>query len=419
MSWARRAADFRDRTAGGIYAVAAAVLGLSATTANAQVVQLPICTEIITINCQIGGIIWIVPEVPAALGQVLGEDVADLDVLGLVYREAAALSQLANTTASVAFGLTQDVISNVLDPAVASQTFASPTPFGAASPGSASSLFMVSGYKHLSHDGYSVASNFGPAAGKSPGFDEDDYGLTLGTRFDGSELFGSEQGSFVFGVLGNYTHTDIDVDVESLKLPGKLQDGSASIDSWSVGGYGLFTDGTQYGLVTLTGTFGSPETENALAATADYGTFGLAASAVGGVLVPVGSAKLDLRGGLSYLHASSDDHTDSLGSRYTDGRLEDLSGSLSARLFSVVRAENYTVRPFVQGGVNQRFHYENEITVDDATFHFDDADTSVFGRAGIDFDVDQAIQAYLSVRGDASEDVTAIAAQVGLTFKLD
>jgi hypothetical protein len=419
MSWRRIAADIRDRMAGSVYAVAGVVLGLSATTANAQVVQLPICSEIITTDCQIGGIIRVVPEVPAALGQVLGEDAADLDVLGLVYREAAALSQLANTTGSVALGLTQDVITGVLDTAMAPQTFASATPFGAASPGSASSMFMVSGYKHLSHDGYSVASNFGPAEGKSPGFDEDDYGLTLGTRFDGSEFFGSEKGSFVFGVLGNYTHTDIDVDVESLQLPGKLQNGSASIDSWSVGGYGLVTDGTRYGLVTLTGTFGSPETENALSATADYGTFGLAASAMGGVLVPVGSAKLDLRGGLTYLHASSDDFTDSLGSRYTNGRLEELSGSLSARLFSVVRAENYTVRPFVQGGVNQRFHYENEITVDDATFQFDDADTSVFGRAGIDFDVDQSIQAYLSVRGDASEDVTAIAAQVGVTFKLD
>ena len=425
MSWGHKSVAFRPRvlngyTANRIYLLTAAagfVLGLAATSANAQIVTLPVCNDRLTTDCQIGGIIGIVPEVPAALQRVLGEDVTNPDVLGTVYRQAAALSQLANTTKSAAVGLTQDIVSGVLDVALAPQIFAAPAPFGVSSPGSASSMFMVSGYKHLSHDGYSVASDFGPAVGKTPGFDEDDYGLTLGTRFDGSDVFGAEKGTVVFGVLGNYTHTEIDVD--SLNLPGKLKNGSASIDSWSVGGYGLVTDGVRYGLVTVTGTFGSPEIENALSAKADFGTFGLAASAVSGVLVPVGSAKLDLRGGLSYLHASSDDYTDTLGSHYTDGRLEELSGSLSVRLFGVVRAENYIVRPFIQGGVNQRFHYENEITVDNATFNFDDADTSIFGRAGIDFDVNTSAQAYLSVRGDASEDLAAIAAQVGVTFKLD
>ena len=180
----------------------------------------------------------------------------------------------------------------------------------------------------------------------------------------------------------------------------------------------MVTDGRYYGLVTVTGTFGSPEAENALLpATAETNTFGFAASAMSGVLVPVGGAKLDLRGGLNYLHASSDDFTDSVGSRFTDARMEEFSGTLSARLFSVVRVDEYNVRPFVQGGVNHRFHYENEITVDNATFAFDDADTSIFGRVGIDFDVDKNIQGYLAVRGDASEDFTAIAAQVGVTFR--
>ena len=126
-----------------------------------------------------------------------------------------------------------------------------------------------------------------------------------------------------------------------------------------------------------------------------------------------------MRGGLNYLHASGDDYTDSIGSHYTDAHMEEFSGSVSARLFSVVRVEAFYVRPFVQGGLNQRFHYENEITIDNATFRFNDADTSVFARAGIDFDVDKSIQAYLSVRGDASEDMRAIAAQVGFTIKLD
>ena len=357
------------------------------------------------------------PDIPPALQKLIG-DVGE-DAVGLLYRSAAALSQVATNAGNVAFGVTQDVVSGVLDKSVDPATSAVLGPFGASSPGSASSMFMVSGYKHLSHDGYSVSSAFGPANGKGPEFDENDYGLTLGTRFDGSEPFGAPKGSVTFGVLGNYTHTD--VDVGGLPgAPGNGKGGSVKIDSWSAGAYGLVTDGRRYGLVTVTGTFGSPQSDNALIpAGADYSTLGFAASAMTGVLVPVGDAKLDLRGGLNYLRASSDDYTDSVGSRYTDAHMEELSGSLSARLFSTVRVDNYSVRPFIQGGVNYRFHYDNEITVDNTKFNFDDADTSVFGRAGIDFDIDQSIQAYLAVRGDASDDMTAIAAQLGVTFKLD
>jgi hypothetical protein len=358
------------------------------------------------------------PIVPGVLAGVEGV-IEDPALLGLLSRSVAVLSQVVNNVSSVASSITQDVASNVLDVAIEPETAVVVGPFAASSPGAASSMFMVSGYKHLSHDGYSVSSDFGPATGKGPEFEEDNYGLTVGTRFDGSDLFGTEKGSVTLGVLANYTHTDIDVGAVP-NVPGNFKSGSVSIDSWSVGGYGMVTDGRYYGLVTVTGTFGSPEAENALLpATAETNTFGFAASAMSGVLVPVGGAKLDLRGGLNYLHASSDDFTDSVGSRFTDARMEEFSGTLSARLFSIVRVDEYNIRPFVQGGVNHRFHYENEITVDNATFNFDDADTSIFGRVGIDFDIDKSIQGYLAVRGDASEDVTAIAAQIGVTFRLD
>jgi hypothetical protein len=454
MSWGSRSRRFgpkilkplnvgdwhRDLADGICLPVAAAclLLAFAGTAANAQAIrdnpaivdgsireivtdatQLPlpvVCTTRAAAECPQDGIRITFPDVPPVIEKLVGE--GGLETLGLLYSSVAALSQVANNVTSVAAGITQDVVSNVLDVALEPEAATALGPFTASSPGSASSMFMVSGYKYLAHDGYSVSSSFGPATGKGPEFEEDNYGLTLGTRFDGSDIFGTEKGSVTFGVLANYTHTDIDVGVPSPSLP-IFKSGSASIDSWSVGGYGMVTDGQRYGLLTVTGTFGSPETDNAIAATADYGTFGFAASAMSGVLVPVGGAKLDLRGGLNYLHASSDDFTDSLGSRYTDARMEEFSGSLSARLFGVMRVDDYNVRPFVQGGVNHRFHYENEITVDDATFAFDDADTSIFGRAGIDFDVDKAIQAHLAVRGDASEDFTAIAAQVGITFKLD
>jgi outer membrane autotransporter protein len=277
---------------------------------------------------------------------------------------------------------------------------------------------MVSGYKHRSHDGYSVQSAVPAFSGSTPGFEEENYGLTIGGRFDGSEFFGASPNSVTLGLLGNYTRTEIDIDAPLAGLSG----GSATVDSWSVGTFGLVTDGTRYGLLSVTGTFGSPETETEIVGpiSAAFNNYAVATSAVVGVLVPLGgSVRLDLRGGLDYVYARSEDFEDSLGVDYTDGRTQEFAGSASARLFSVIKADGYDVRPFVQAGVSHRFHYENELKVDGIAFSFDEADTSLFGRAGVDFSLSQSTQAYLAVRGDASEDFEAIAAQFGLTFKLD
>jgi outer membrane autotransporter protein len=319
------------------------------------------------------------------------------------------------TAGLLASALTQDIISAALDGDITPES-------GGLSPfaGVQSGQFLVSGYKALSHDGFSVTSSLAQASGKTSEFDEENYGLTIGTRFDGSQHFGAPAGSVTLGIIANYTHTDIDVGAPS-GFPD-LSGGTAEVDSWSLGTYGLVTDGQRYGLVTVTGTYGTPETSTTIVApvSAEFSNFGLATSAMAGVLVPVGaSAKLDLRGGLNYVYAESEDFEDSLGTSFTDGRMEEFSGTMSARLFSVLSGADYTIRPFVQGGLTHRLHYENELKIEAETFAFDDADTSVFARAGIDFEVSQSTQAYLAVRGDASEDFEAIAAQVGVTFKLD
>ncbi|WP_088347597.1 MULTISPECIES: autotransporter outer membrane beta-barrel domain-containing protein [Rhodomicrobium] len=329
----------------------------------------------------------------------------------------AALGGAASNSALVAAGVTQDIIAAALDGDLQPEVTAF-GPIGSGSPGQTSSSFMVSGYKFLSHDGFSSTSS-GQSSFKNPEFDEQNYGLTVGLRFDGSALFDASPRSVTFGVIGNYTHTEIDVG-RVAGVPGPSESGEATVESWTAGGFGLVTDGTRYGLLTVTGTFGAPETSGkVLPLSAEFNNFALATSAVAGIIVPLGDSKLDLRGGVNYIHATSDDYVDSGGSRFTDGRMEEFSGSISARLFQTVQLEDAVLRPFVQGGLNHRFHYENELTVDGEDFSFDDADTSIFARAGIDFDIGSSTQAYLAVRGDASEDFRAIAAQVGLTFKLD
>jgi hypothetical protein len=341
---------------------------------------------------------------------------------GLLLQQTAALSQVVSgLTGTIASNLTNVVLDLGLVDAAGGGSGGGgvvSSPFVASAPASQLSMFMVSGVKKLSHDGFSTTSLLG--SGATPAFDETDYGLTLGFRWDASRRFDFAPNTLTFGVIGNYTHTDLDFGTSAALAPFLDKTGSADIDSWSVGTFGLITDGRKYGLLTVNATVGSPETENfALASTAEYNTFGIAASAMSGVLVPVGSATLDLRGGFTFISASGDDFTDSVGVRFRDAELEEISGELSARLFQVMRLESGTLRPFIQGGLSQRLHYSNELEVEGIRFAFEDADTTAFARAGVDFDIDRSLQAYLAVRGDVSESIEAISAQVGLTLKLD
>ncbi|MGF1619989.1 MAG: autotransporter outer membrane beta-barrel domain-containing protein [Rhodomicrobiaceae bacterium] len=339
--------------------------------------------------------------------------------LGDVFKTVAVLGQTVSTAGVLVSALNQNLIAAALDGDLTPDGGDAVSPLMVSVSGAAASPFMISGYKHREHDGFSVVSSAPLSSGKTPGFEENHYGLTLGTRFDGSALFDAPARSVTLGVLANYTHTEIDVDAPAA-LP-LSKGGSAEVDSWSAGAYGLVTDGRRYGLLTVTGTYGSPETDNAvLPATAEFNNFGLATSAMTGILLSAGqNAKVDLRGGLTYVNATSDDYSDSNGISFTDARMEEFSGSVSARLFGVVQTEGYTLRPFVQTGLTHRFHYENELNVDGESFSFDEADSSIFARAGLDFNVDASTQAYLAIRGDASEDYRSVEGQVGVTFKLD
>lgn len=324
--------------------------------------------------------------------------------------EAASTNQVAtNVSGKVLTGLSQQIA----DIAFGGGGVVSAAPATSASP---ISMFMVSGVTQTAHDGFVASSALFGGKSSTPEFDETDVGLTIGTRVDVSKGFGYAPGSVTFGVLGNYTKTDIDLG-ESF---GLAKSGTVDVDSWSVGGYSLVTDGKRYGLLTVNGTFGSPETHDAALGTdANFDTSGVAVSAATGVILPVAGAQLDLRGGLNYLTVSADDHRDSGGTRYTDAHLRDFSGSASARLFSVMRTERGTLRPFIQGGLSQRFGHDSEVTVNGNKFSFDDADTTLFGRAGVDVEINSATQAYFAVRGDKSSDMSAISGQVGITFKLD
>ena len=72
-----------------------------------------------------------------------------------------------------------------------------------------------------------------------------------------------------------------------------------------------------------------------------------------------------------------------------------------------------------KGGVDYLFQYDNHVEIDGVKFAFDEGPATVFGRAGVDFDVGCRSQFYFAVRADHNEDFDTIAGQAGLTIRLN
>ena len=208
----------------------------------------------------------------------------------------------------------------------------------------------------------------------------------------------------------------------TLRNLGITDAGDASLNSGSGGGYALLTNGALYALAIGSGQFGRASANDAvLNSHGSFDTSGFSTSLLSGVVVPAwANAKLDLRGGLNYLTTTADNHTNSAGVSFGEGHINEFTGDVSARLFTAMRYSNNTiVRPFLQGGVDYRFDYENEIEVENVRFSLDEGRTTLFGRLGLDFDYKDCVQAYLALRGDHNEDFDTVSGQLGLTIKLN
>jgi len=278
--------------------------------------------------------------------------------------------------------------------------------------------FGISGVSHTSHDGFVIES---PTAGRTLGFDSLDVGITLGVRVDASKAVNLPTDTLTLGLFGNYTNSDIDVDSNAeLRKLGFANAGDATLNSGSGGGYVLLTNGKIYGLALASGEFGEAKVANGTLNSSELDTSGFASSIFGGVVLPAGGlTKIDLRGGLNYLTARAEDHVGFGDLRFSDGKIDQFSGTLSARLFAAWNYGRTVVRPFIQGGVDYRFHYENEIDIETVNFSFDEGRTTLFGRVGIDLDIGDRSQVYLAFRADHNDDFDTVAGQAGLTIKLN
>jgi len=244
-----------------------------------------------------------------------------------------------------------------------------------------------------------------------------------GLLWDASTLVGLRPGTLHFGVNGGIAESDLDVRGNSaLRSLGITQAGAGNLKSWSAGGFALLTTRAWYTGAAAGGSWGRAETENYVTgARSDYDGSSFTSALFTGTILPVISddVRLDLRATLGYQRTVGEAHNDTVGITYSDHTVETFDGSLSARLFGVVRLSSLTLRPYVQAGVAHRFHYLNELQIQGIDFSFDDADTSVFFAGGLDFDINSRLQLSAGVRHDRSPDYDSLTGRFGLLWKLN
>lgn len=280
------------------------------------------------------------------------------------------------------------------------------------------SLFTVSGVSKLEHGGFKVQSNGVTSDGF--GFEAVSYGLTIGMRWDASRYFDMKDERFIVGVLGNYTRTNIGIEADSeLQAAGIEQTGEGEVDTVSGGLYSVLNFTPFYLISYASYSSGSPNYDNmATDSTGSFNTQGILSSAmIGSILTLSDTLKIDVRGGFVYALQDADDYTDSDGVKYSNSNVSDSSARISAKLFSLHQYADFKLRPFLQVGVSDRLDYTNKINVDGDRYSFQDAGQHIFGRVGVDVEVGDGVQSYISVGGDQSADSESVSGQLGVTIK--
>jgi hypothetical protein len=275
-----------------------------------------------------------------------------------------------------------------------------------------------------SHGGFSYKAQYGDSVttGTTLPIRSSDRAELPGLIWDATSEAGLKSGTLHFGLIGGVAESDLDIEGDAiLKGIGITDAGWANLQSWSVGSFALLTTRTWYAGSAIGGSWGSSESENFVVGTrSDYDVSCFTSALFLGTIVPItDNIRVDFRGTLGYQRTVGEAHEDSIGIDYSDHIIESSNGSLSARLFGVIRDGDVTARPYLQGGVAHRFHYRNELQIADVDFTFSDADTSAFVAGGIDFEINRVLQLSIGARQDHSEDFDALSGRVGLLITID
>jgi hypothetical protein len=384
-----------------------------------QNLSLPTGDTLLLIN--LGGISLAVPNVPAVTQ--LGNS-----VLGVVLDQVAPVNQVLATTTNVAvLSPVQQLIDHQTstgtgsldrtETVVSGSTAFAPTPV--------SNLWMWNAVNigTTKHDGFQfkAGSGDGQITGSTLGVRSVDRSETPGLLWDASTLAGLRPGTLHFGLSAGISESDLDAAGSAAKDLGVDGATTARLRSWSAGAFALLTMPSWYAGVAAGGSWGKAEITNPVTgAESDFDGSSVTSALFLGKVVPLtGDVRLDLRGTLGYQHSVGDAHEDAIGFSYGEQTIESFDGSLSARLFGVVRTGSVTLRPYVQAGVAHRFHYENAVQIQGVDFAFEDADTSVFAAGGIDLEITQTLQVSVGARYDHSADFDSVVGRFGVIMKLN
>ena len=275
-----------------------------------------------------------------------------------------------------------------------------------------------------SHNGFSYQANAGNGVvtGSTLPIHSSDSSLMPGVLVDASSLVGLRRGAFHVGISGGVSESELEIRGDStLRQLGITEAGSASIRAWSLGGFALLTTRAWYAGAAAGGSWGEAKTENTvLGAKSAYDGSSMTSSLfVGSIASLTQDLRLDVRGTLGYHYTQGDAHHDTLGVAYGEHTIEHVNGTVSARLFTVIPAGAFTLRPYLQAGVMHRFHYANDLQIQSIDFTFDDADTSLFAAGGIDLEISDWLQLSAGVRHDQSADYDYLSGRFGILVKLN
>lgn len=368
------------------------------------------------------GVSIVVPNLPklAAIGS---------GVLGVVLDQLAPVNQLfaAKTSLNLLSPLEQLIDSLT---AIDADKPSGPPPVNQGStpiePLPISNLWMWNAvtFGATSHGGFKYQAQYGDTVvtGSTLPIRASDRAELPGLIWDATSEAGLKSGTLHLALVGGVAESDLDIEGDAtLRSLGVTDAGRASLRSWSVGGFALLTTRTWYAGSAIGGSWGSSEGENFVTGTtSDYDLSCFTSALFVGSILPVtDSIRFDVRGTLGYQRTVGEAHEDSIGIDYSDHIIEAANGSLSVRLFGVVREGYVTARPYLQGGLAHRLHYDNALQIAGVGFTFTDADTSVFAAGGLDFEIDRTLQLSLGVRHDHSPDFDSLSGRVGVLISIN
>ncbi|WP_274627919.1 autotransporter [Arvimicrobium flavum] len=273
-------------------------------------------------------------------------------------------------------------------------------------------VFASGQFAEVDHDGFEISGDNIVATG--PSFDASDFSAAISLDFNVAKHFGyDDKYGLNVGAFGGYTSTDVDMDgFESFASVGE-----ASNEAGMFGGYGLFRQGLNYGLVSATAFLGQTDvTNDVLGTTGSYDTEGYAVTGSVGHIYAIGDrARFDLRGGLLGVWFEGSDFTDSGGNSYGKARISFGALKFEPGIYADYELENGMIfSPYARADIQQRFSYENTASIDGVRFAFDDADFSGALSTGFNLKVSQSTTLSAEVRGKASSDSTTLAGKIGL-----